>query len=318
MKLINNLRFSFCPEPEKSVCQITEKSDMVFCSICQKSCKKGKQWFDLLNENKSNDKIDKPEYLIGATNSTNWIKTIIREWHRKQEEKFLQRLLVVPDGHIEKIKTILQTHLRSQTSEEIPSLLLLDVGGGTGRWHFLSDVLNSHHVVVDIANPEYLELPSMITYCRGSADNLPFKNNVAAVITSFEMLEHCRFPEKVIQEMYRVLKPEGILVLTTRQYWKTHGSPHDYYRYTRFGLEEMMNASGLKVLKIIPMGGPASIIATVIDQNIPFLTKPLIKQISLYPLWWLATQIDRLFYLDKPSFIDNPDTTGWLIAATKV
>ena len=129
------------------------------------------------------------------------------------------------------------------------------------------------------------------------------------------MLEHVRFPEKVIQEMYRVLKSDGVLLLTTRQYWKTHGSPHDFFRYTRLGLESLLSSNGFEVITTIPMGGPASLIATVIDQNVPLLSKPVLKEIFLYPLWWLARRIDETFYLSKKSFIELPDTSGWLVFA---
>ena len=132
------------------------------------------------------------------------------------------------------------------------------------------------------------------------------------------MLEHVRFPEKVIQEMYRVLKSDGVLLLTTRQYWKTHGSPYDFFRYTRLGLESLLSSNGFEVITTIPMGGPASLIATVIDQNVPLLSKPVLKEIFLYPLWWLARRIDETFYLSKKSFIELPDTSGWLVFARKL
>jgi len=44
---------------------------------------------------------------------------------------------------------------------------------------------------------------------------LPFENNYFDVITSLANLEHLNYPENVLKEIYRVLKPNGILLLTT-------------------------------------------------------------------------------------------------------
>lgn len=60
-----------------------------------------------------------------------------------------------------------------------------------------------------------------------------------AILTT-EMLEHLREPQRAIDEMFRVLSPGGTLLLTTRFVFPLHDAPHDYFRYTRYGLQHLL------------------------------------------------------------------------------
>ena len=71
------------------------------------------------------------------------------------------------------------------------------------------------------------------------AHELPFPDGKFAVILCTEVLEHLSNPPKAIAEMRRVLKPGGKLILTTRFMYPLHDIPHDYFRYTRYGLEHL-------------------------------------------------------------------------------
>jgi len=55
-----------------------------------------------------------------------------------------------------------------------------------------------------------------------------------------EVLEHVRRPESAIDNVHRSLKPGGCLILTTPFVFPLHDRPHDYYRFTRHGLEWLL------------------------------------------------------------------------------
>jgi SAM-dependent methyltransferase len=65
---------------------------------------------------------------------------------------------------------------------------------------------------------------------------LPFLDGSFDVVLCTEVLEHLTEPQRAIDEMYRVLEPGGQLLLTTRFLFPIHDAPHDYFRYTKYGL----------------------------------------------------------------------------------
>ena len=83
---------------------------------------------------------------------------------------------------------------------------------------------------------------------------LPFREGTFDTVVSTQMLEHVRQPEIVIPEMARVLKPDGILILSAPMTWPLHEEPHDYYRYTLHGLRHLLEEADLEILDEIRRG----------------------------------------------------------------
>lgn len=83
----------------------------------------------------------------------------------------------------------------------------------------------------------------------GSAEELPFLDGSFEQILATELLEHVRHPHAAIREMWRVLRPGGRVILTTRFLYPIHGAPHDYFRYTRFGLRALFDGWEVEELR---------------------------------------------------------------------
>jgi ubiquinone/menaquinone biosynthesis C-methylase UbiE len=62
-----------------------------------------------------------------------------------------------------------------------------------------------------------------ISFCDFSKDKLPFSSDEFDNVVMLDVLEHLYFPEKLLKEAKRVLKPKGLLVLTV---WKLHSIDH--------------------------------------------------------------------------------------------
>ncbi len=74
----------------------------------------------------------------------------------------------------------------------------------------------------------------------GDAQALGIRDASFDVVLCTEVLEHLPEPQRAIDEMYRVLVPGGQLLLTTRFLFPIHDAPHDYFRFTKYGLRHLL------------------------------------------------------------------------------
>lgn len=79
---------------------------------------------------------------------------------------------------------------------------------------------------------------------------LPIEDGVADTVISFSVLEHLREPELMLIEAHRLLKPGGSIVLQVPFMWWVHEAPHDYFRFTRHGLEHLFRKAGFVDIEI--------------------------------------------------------------------
>lgn len=63
-------------------------------------------------------------------------------------------------------------------------------------------------------------------------DMRDISDNSAATVITTDTLEHIRDPFEAIKETYRILKPRGVLFLSTVFLWDYHKFPEDYFRFS--------------------------------------------------------------------------------------
>ena len=84
---------------------------------------------------------------------------------------------------------------------------------------------------------------------------MPFEDNSFECAFGTEVLEHCPYPEIVLSEVFRILKPNGVFFFTVPFLWNLHEVPHDEYRYTPFSLERHFKNVGFQNIRIEATGG---------------------------------------------------------------
>ncbi len=124
---------------------------------------------------------------------------------------------------------------------------VLDVGGGEVNRYKDLFTFNTFTVLDITAGPE--------VDIVASADSIPLADSSKDSIISTQMLEHVKYPEKCVQEMYRVLKPNGFALITAPQWTELHSEPFDYWRYTNYGLTELFERNGFTVVEYEQRGG---------------------------------------------------------------
>jgi SAM-dependent methyltransferase len=120
---------------------------------------------------------------------------------------------------------------------------ILDIGAAD-RWvaHYLP--ANTHYIALDYPSTGrdlYAARPDV--FADGA--RLPFADSCINHVICLEVLEHVRWPDQVLAEVARVLKPGGHLILSMPFLYPLHDAPHDYQRYTVHGLARSVSNAGL-------------------------------------------------------------------------
>jgi len=133
------------------------------------------------------------------------------------------------------------------------------------------------------------------------AHALPFKDAEFDVVLCTEVLEHLHTPVKAISEMSRVLKKGGLVILTTRFIFPLHDTPHDYYRYTKYGLEHLFR--DWDILELREEANTAETIAVLI-QRIGFQTQLYCNRLLKIVIFMIAKCVSRLSFLIRKEYGD--------------
>lgn len=211
--------------------------------------------------------------------------------------------------------------------------ILLDVGCGSSPFKsyfipYIEKYLKHEHPEAAKSHIEYDYLSEL---AHISAPDKSFDT-----IVCFSVLEHVMEPFETIKEFNRVLKDDGIFIISVPQYWHLHEEPHDYYRFTKYGLRNKILEYGFDILHFNELGrsfatvGQAfcNAIVLMFDLNHVksiFSKKPSPKSIfyAIYmsPLILLSIvliPIVNLFFLILDKILGSPrDTIGYFVIAKK-
>lgn len=77
----------------------------------------------------------------------------------------------------------------------------------------------------------------------------PFKAREFEYALATEVLEHVFEPDLFLKEIFRILKPGGLCILTVPFIWDEHEQPYDFGRYTSFGIRALLERSGFEIVE---------------------------------------------------------------------
>ncbi len=79
---------------------------------------------------------------------------------------------------------------------------------------------------------------------------LPFADGEFDSVVSFEVFEHVFNLPVVLQEINRVTRDSGHLLISIPFAWREHEQPYDFARYTTFGVSHLLTEAGYEILAI--------------------------------------------------------------------
>jgi ubiquinone/menaquinone biosynthesis C-methylase UbiE len=90
---------------------------------------------------------------------------------------------------------------------------------------------------------------------HGDARTLPFADQSFDGVLCSQVLEHVDQPETVVREMSRILKSGGVGLISVPFFYNLHMEPYDYFRFSPYGIKELLERNGLAVRQIRGQGG---------------------------------------------------------------
>jgi SAM-dependent methyltransferase len=130
--------------------------------------------------------------------------------------------------------------------------VVLDAGAGEARHR--KYIKRGRYIALDAGYGEGTWDYSQLDI-RGGMESIPLQDSSVDYILCMVALEHSRDPRRVLGEFSRVMKSGGTLILVVPFLWEEHQTPHDYFRFTRYGIQELIASSNFQIDLLCPIGG---------------------------------------------------------------
>jgi SAM-dependent methyltransferase len=166
-------------------------------------------------------------------------------------------------------------HFETEIEDAVEALALqlpararvLDAGAGEGQYahHFAGQRYCGVDLAVGDAAWNYSRLDAVADLTA-----LPFRAGAFTAALHIVTIEHLREPGAALVEMARTLQPGGLLLVAAPHEWEVHQAPHDYFRYTRYGLQYLLEKAGFEILELRPAGGYFRLLARRLLNGLQF------------------------------------------------
>lgn len=125
---------------------------------------------------------------------------------------------ISPIAYLEYNLKIIRRTIEKYCRERID--IYLDLGAGNCQLtSYIASLVNPKEVIVIDIDEETLRIALRKGFkafrINLNIDELPLENNSVDLVTAFEVLEHLWNKDKVLEEVYRVLRPEGLFIVST-------------------------------------------------------------------------------------------------------
>jgi ubiquinone/menaquinone biosynthesis C-methylase UbiE len=111
---------------------------------------------------------------------------------------------------------LIEKKIITELLKNVPRNFMLELGCGTGHWSDYFEKQGFNVLGIDISEPMLklaIEKNINAKFLKADSHYLPFTNKSFSIVSSITMLEFVDDQDKVLQEIYRVLKPGGWLII---------------------------------------------------------------------------------------------------------
>ncbi len=192
---------------------------------------------------------------------------------------------------------------------------LLDVGCGSKPYQNLFQV--SEYIGLDIDSDLARQRDVADYFYDGTI--FPFEDASFDSVLCNQVLEHVFNPDAFLEEIARVLKNQGTLLLTIPFVWDEHEQPWDYARYSSFGLAHLLHKHGFEIQFQKKLAADLSVVFQLLNaylfkvtKNWPQLFSLAFTFIIMAPISILGLVLGKILPSNSDLYLDN------LVVATKL
>lgn len=189
------------------------------------------------------------------------------------------------------------------------STVLVDFGCGDKPYRPLLEAYVDTYLGADLPDNPIADLKITV------GQPLDLANSSVDFVLSSQVLEHVTDPIAYLQECWRMLKPDGLLILSTHGHYQYHPHPTDLWRWTGAGLQKTVTDNGFCIKDFRGLAGIGAI-------SVNFFQYALLQNIrtrQLHPLLFFLFQ-HLMWLLDtiwrRPAV--ETDALVYLLVAQKV
>jgi SAM-dependent methyltransferase len=154
---------------------------------------------------------------------------------------------------------------------------VLDVG--CGNKPYVSLYRAKEYVGLEIDTPGNRTAKAADQYYDG--ERFPFEQRSFDAVVSNQVFEHVSNPDQFLKEVSRVLQDNGLVLLTVPFVWDEHEQPHDYIRYSSFGITAIFNRHGFEILELRKSVDDIRIVFQLLNAYIHKKTQTKYKVVNL-------------------------------------
>ena len=181
----------------------------------------------------------------------------------------------------------------------------LDVGCGSKPYSALFKNV-TEYVGMDIEQSGHKhDLSHIDVFYDGK--KFPFEENTFDSLVFFEVLEHVFNPNEFMKEIHKVVKPDGLCLVTIPFIWGEHEQPYDFARYSSFGLKHVFNTNGFEIIHHKKYLTDFRLIFLLINSYLYTMFKKYLPGISAWIFIIPASMINNLLGLISYLLPGNKD-----------
>ncbi len=182
---------------------------------------------------------------------------------------------------------------------------MLDYGCGGQPYRALFETRVSRYVGADVSLARGI-VPDVLFE---PGKQVPLADQSFDTIASTQVLEHVADPHVYLSECDRLLRSRGTLLISVPMQWRHHEVPFDYWRFTRYGLINLLESHRFEIESIVSCGGTFALLGQILTSHLDehgFRKQWAIRLINRVALW-----LDR-------RHPDSEETLLWMCVARKV